>query len=143
MHPHEGIGMASHRVLVVTGTGGRVSGALRRTSSVLISNVEALVVRAWSVRPLGWYGQDEDDRDLDQRIVEFVRQKGIQAVVAASVTCDLRHMLDALRIPVFERRGISACAAAVSAAAVLLFMESTARGASSTRRHAEWVCREE
>lgn len=135
--------MAAHRVLVVAGTDGTISGTLPRTSSVLIADVDALVVRAWGLRPVGWRGHDGDDRDLDERIVEFVRGEGIQAVVAASVTCELRHMLDARRIPVFERRGISACAAAVSAAAVLLFMESTARGASSTRRYAEWACREE
>ncbi len=111
--------MASHRILVVLGSNGQVSGDLGTAEIVVIALAGALEVTAWQPHRAPW-GDDAHARERQEaRIVEFVRDEGLEAIVTGSVAPMLRRALEDVGVPVFECAGVSARAAAASAAAVL------------------------
>lgn len=118
--------MPHHRVLVVVGPDGAVSGGLGSATRVVIADADRSDVAEWSCHDVHW-GDDQPPTRQAGHIVTFVRRQRIEAVVAGSVTGHLRRRLAACGVAVFERDGISMRAAAVAAAMVLDLMGNTAR----------------
>ena len=110
--------VASHRVLVVLGADGGVSGDLDAAGSVVIADVQGMEVRRWRPHAFHWAADIQTDR-RQAHVVAFVHEQLVEAVVVGAVSADLRHALAEEGVPVFVRSGISARAAVVSAGSVL------------------------
>lgn len=99
-----------HRVLVTVGPRGAVEGDLEGASSFLVGDVEGDAVH--------WERFAVDATEA-RGVLAFIVAHGIQAVVTERAREDLRRDLGDRGVPVFQHGGISARAAAISAAAVL------------------------
>lgn len=110
--------MTTHRVLVVLGPDGGISGSLGVADAVVVADVQSMEVIEWHPHQVDWATDPHPDRQI-AKVLRFVREQLVEAVVAGTVSADLRRALRKRGVPVFERCGISARAAAVSAGTVL------------------------
>lgn len=117
--------MSEHRVLLVVGQDGSVAGALETASAVVIADVQGLDVMRWQMVRVGWDQDDPRDAPPHDRVCAFLSIRHVEAVVAGRVDRALLHALDAMGVVVFQRAGVSARAAAVSAASALSFAQGT------------------
>lgn len=114
--------VSEHRVLLVIGDDGSVSGALPSAQSVVIADVRGLDIVRWQLHQVGWDAL-RGTRDAEGRIAAFVVEHHVQAIVADRLPESTRDALAAMGVAVFQRGGISARAAAVSAATVLALVD--------------------
>ena len=110
--------MTVHRVLVVLGADGGISGSLGAADAVVVADVQGMEIIEWHPHRVGW-ATDPYPARQQASVLAFVRDQVVEAVVAGIVSPDLQHALRAQGVAVFEHSGISARAAAVSAATVL------------------------
>ncbi len=124
--------MTVHRVLVVLGPDGGISGSLGAADAVVVADVQSMEIIEWHPHRVGW-ATDPYPARQQASVLAFVRHQVVEAVVAGVVSADLQHALRVRGVAVLEHCGISARAAAVSAATVLdLVHDSGDAGASST-----------
>lgn len=115
--------MTERRVLLVIGPDGAVAGALGTARSVVIADVDGLEVAHWEIRRVDWGTGDAEACEPGSGVVDFVSALAVEAIVVERVHPCVREALAGLGIPVFSRGGISARAAAISAATVLALLD--------------------
>jgi predicted Fe-Mo cluster-binding NifX family protein len=115
--------VTEHRVLLVVGPDGGIAGTLASAPSVVIADVSGLDIARWRMERVDWNRAGED---TDERVIAFIAAREVDAIVAEQVTPAVREAMATIGVPIFERTGISARAAAISAAAVLAVMHRTA-----------------
>ena len=118
----DGVIVSERRVLLVIGSDGAVAGALGAARSVVIADVLGLEIARWGIHRVDWWARGAEARESAAGVLDFVAELGIEAVVVEHVQPCLREALAKLGIPVFCRGGISARAAAISAATVLALL---------------------
>lgn len=111
--------MTEHRVLLVVDSEGAVGGALVGASCVVLADVSGLEIVHWQLLRVGWAEDAAWPADLEEHILEFVLGQQVRAIVAGAVPRTLCAALRVHGVAVFERAGISARAAAISAATVM------------------------
>lgn len=112
------------RILLVLGSMGQIAGQLGTSDEVVVADVCADEVRGWIRHHAPWKSYPAAARS--PIVIQFVREHAIEAVVAGRVPRDLRRQLEDAGVPAFEREGISARAAAVSAGIVLRLLRDPA-----------------
>ena len=92
--------------------------------SVVIADVRGLDIAHWQMHRVEW-DQRPDDGETDRRVIGLVTDLRVEAIVVDEIAPRLRESLAIAGVAVFQRAGISARAAAVSAATVLALVQHT------------------
>lgn len=119
-------------VLLILGSTGQIAGQLGTSDEVVVADVCANEVRGWIRHRTPWKGYPAAARS--PIVIQFVREHAIEAVVAGRVPRDIRRDLEDAGVPAFEREGISARAAAVSAGIVLRLLRDPTSQSLRTRK---------
>jgi len=112
--------LSMHRIMVVVGAGGEIEGDLDLARVVHLADVAHSEVVHWEQHETAWCAPDAATSAATvRRIVDFVSRFRVQAIVAGRASTEVRHALAGCGVLMFQHGGISARAAAMSAAAVL------------------------
>lgn len=107
-------------VFTTLGPGGTVGGGLGRASHVAVATVEDGRVTSWTEHEVGWDRLHDEGTEGSHhaRIVRFLREQGVEVVVARGAGAGMQRTLDSMGVrPVLGLEGDAREAVLAAAAA--------------------------